>query len=558
MALLGLLLCARIGLQLLNPWILQSFIDGARAHESLHTLTVLALLFVGVAMALQVVSVVDTYLAENVGWTATNRLRRDLALHCLRLDLAFHGAHTPGELIERIDGDVTALASFFSRLIIQVLGNVLLFLGVLVLVYRIDLRVGVALTVFALVSALGVNGVRDKAVPYWASARQASAELFGFLEERLAGTEDIRACGAGAYVLHRFAACSRHLLRAQRRASVVGSAVGASTTVLFALGTALALGLSAYLYRGGAISLGTAYVIFAYTQLLQQPIQQLTRQFMELQQATAGIARIQGLFALRSAGAEAPKAVPLPDGALSVALTQVRFAYAEAEPLLQDLSFALEPGEVLGVLGRTGSGKTTLTRLLVRLYDPAAGSVRLGGVDLRDVTTASLRARVGMVTQEVQLFHASLRDNLTFFDRAVPDAQVVQALHELQLWDWYRTLPCGLDTRLAPGSMSAGQSQLLACARVFLKDPGLVILDEASSRLDPATEQRTASAVRRLLLGRTGIIIAHRLAAVARADRILILEGGRIAEYGPRVALARDPSSRYATLLHGDRDEALA
>jgi ABC-type multidrug transport system fused ATPase/permease subunit len=236
----------------------------------------------------------------------------------------------------------------------------------------------------------------------------------------------------------------------------------------------------------------------------------------------------------------------------------VCFAYGDDAPVLRDVSFALAPGEVLGVLGRTGSGKTTLTRLLLRLSDPASGSVCLGGIDLRSALSASLRARVGMVTQEVQLFHASLRDTLTFFDRAVPDEQIIQALHELHLWEWYRTLPRGLDTPLAPGDMSAGQGQLLAFARVFLKDPGLVILDEASSRLDPATERLTEAAVDRLLAGRTGIIIAHHLATVERADHILILDDGRMVEYGARAALARDPDSRFATLLRGDLGEALA
>jgi ABC-type multidrug transport system fused ATPase/permease subunit len=228
--------------------------------------------------------------------------------------------------------------------------------------------------------------------------------------------------------------------------------------------------------------------------------------------------------------------------------------------VLHDVTFDLPPGRVLGVLGRTGSGKTTLTRLLFRLYDPAQGSIRLGGVDLRDAGLGDLRTRVGLVTQEIHLFHASVRDNLTFFDRSIPDARILAVLDDLGLGAWYRGLPRGLDTKLAPGGsgLSAGQAQLVAFARVFLKDPGLVILDEASSRLDPATERQVEHAVDRLLAGRTGIIIAHRLGTVGRADRILILERGRLVETGPRAALAADPDSPFAQLLQRGLEEVLA
>jgi ATP-binding cassette subfamily B protein len=218
----------------------------------------------------------------------------------------------------------------------------------------------------------------------------------------------------------------------------------------------------------------------------------------------------------------------------------------------------LAPGRVLGLLGRTGSGKTTLTRLLFRLYDPTAGAIRLGGVDPRDMRHDELRARVGMVTQDVQLFQATVRDNLTLFDRSISDARIVAILEELGMRPWLNTLSLGLDTELsAGGGLSAGESQLLAFARVFLQDPGLVVLDEASSRLDPATERLIERAVDKLLKGRTGIIIAHRLATVQRADEILILNRGRIAEHGAREQLACDPASRFATLLRVGMDEVL-
>jgi ATP-binding cassette subfamily B protein len=225
-----------------------------------------------------------------------------------------------------------------------------------------------------------------------------------------------------------------------------------------------------------------------------------------------------------------------------------------------EISLRLAPGRVLGLLGRTGSGKTTIARLLLRLYDPTGGEVRLGGLPVREASLADLRRRVALVTQEVQLFQGTVRDNVTLFDPAIPDERIIAALAGLGLTAWYRALPAGLDTELASGSggLSAGEAQLLAFVRVFLKDPGLVILDEASSRLDPATEALLEEAVGRLLAGRTAIIIAHRLATVARADEILILEGGRISEYGARAELASEPTSRFARLLHTGRGGAPA
>jgi len=194
----------------------------------------------------------------------------------------------------------------------------------------------------------------------------------------------------------------------------------------------------------------------------------------------------------------------------------------------------------------------------VRFYDPTSGVIRLGGVDARDLPIAELRGRVGLVTQDVQLFHASARDNLTFFNPAISDRRIFEVLEELGLAAWVRSLPMGLDTQIGPRALSAGEAQLLAFARVFFKDPGLVILDEASSRLDPATEQLVEHAVSALLRGRTAIIIAHHLTTVQRADEIMILDEGRVIEHGERVRLSADPASRFATLLRTGLEEVLA
>ncbi len=555
---LALLLFTVTGLQLLNPLIIRRFIDQAMGGSAADTLAVIAAAFMVVAIATQAVSVAATYLSEQVGWTATNLLRRDLTMHCLRLDMPFHATHTAGELIERIDGDVTALANFFSQFVIRVLGSGLLLLGVLALTFREDARIGLALGAFVLVAAAVLSRIHSFGVPYVTADREAAARLFGFIEERLAGADDIRANGAGPHAMRGYYQSGRAAFRSARKAAVVNAGLVSATMLLLMLGYALALALGAYLYRAGEITLGTVYLLFQYTELLRRPLMQVTQQLREFQQAGAGAVRVRQLLDIPAAVPDRA-GEPLPDGALTVAFDDVSFAYDDEGPVLSDISFRVEAGSVLGVLGRTGSGKTTLTRLLLRLYDPTSGTIRLGDIDTRAAGVAGLRQRVGVVTQDIQLFQATVRENLTLFDSGIPDDHIIRVLTDLGLDGWLASLAGGLDTELEPaaGGLSAGEAQLLAFARVFLRDPGLVILDEASSRLDPATERLIERAVGLLLSGRTGIIIAHRLATVQRVDHILILEDGRIAEQGTRRALAADPRSRFSGLPRAESGGAV-
>jgi len=578
--LLAGLLFSSIGLQLVNPQIMRYFIDAARLGGAAETLLSAALLFIGVALVQQVVSVLATYLGENVAWTATNALRADLAEHCLRLDMSFHNARTPGEMIERIDGDVTTLSNFFSQFVIQVLGNVVLLIGVLILLFREDWRVGLTLTGFSVITLGVLSRLQSIAVPHWTAERQANADLFGFLEERLSGTEDIRANGAEAYVMRGFYRLMRGLMKRSLKAALMVNILFNTTLLSFALGSAAAFAVGAWLFQEGVLTIGTVYIVFHYTTMLERPIELIARQLQDLQKAGAGMTRVRELLntqsKIRDVDAHLPPASALPAGALAVEFRDVTFGYDDVlvsngngsrgngkEVVLRDLSFRLSPGRVLGLLGRTGSGKTTLTRLLFRLYDLDSGAIRLGDdislTDLSQVPLSDLRQRVGVVTQNVQLFHATVRDNVTLFDDGVPDEKVLRVIQELGLGKWLESLPGGLDTELeSGGGLSAGEAQLLALARIFLQDPGLVILDEASSRLDPATEHLLERAVDRLVQGRTAIIIAHRLGTVQRADEIMILENGCIGEHGVRARLANDPGSHFYSLLQTGLEEVLA
>jgi ABC-type multidrug transport system fused ATPase/permease subunit len=548
--LLAGLLVSSIGLQIVNPQVMRFFIDAAVGGEAAMRLSWAAVLFIVLALLQQGLAVSGRYVGENVAWTATNALRAELAAHCLHLDMSFHNNTSPGELIERIDGDVAELSNFFSQLVIRVVGNLVLLAGILVVLFFEDWRVGIALTMFAVGAVLALTRVRGLAVPYQKAFRAATADLFGFIEERLAGTEDIRSSGAVGFVINGLYELQYKILghwrETQNRFLLIRFVGG----MLHTLGTGIALALGFYLYRRSLVTIGTAYLIVHYVNLIGRPIRELTHQTEGLQNIGAATERLADLRRVSRRIKDGPGA-ELGPGALGITFDDVSFAYGEGEAVLDRITFDVGAGAVLGLLGRTGSGKTTLARLVFRLYDPSQGSVMLNGVDIRRSALRTLRRRVAMVTQDVQLFEASVRDNLTFFDRDIRDERIVEAIEELDLAEWYASLPEGLDTRLETGGhgLSAGEAQLLAFTRVFLRDPGVVILDEASSRLDPATEQLIERSVDKLLENRTAIIIAHRLTTVERADEVMILDGGRIVEHGYRRRLATDPQARFYRLL---------
>jgi len=557
---LGVLLLTTIVMQTVNPQFLRTFIDSAQAGAATSVLVTTALVYVAVGLVRRAMQLGTAYISNDLGWRATNALRMDLMEHALYLDLPFHKQNRPGQLIERIDGDVLAMANFFSQFVVRILGSGLLLVGILVALYLEDWRMGLGLTAFSLASLAVLLRLREHAMAESTAEREQSANLFGFIEERLAGVEDIRSNGGGAYAMRRFFECMREYTRTSQIAWLKRSVVWLMSMVLFNVGYVIALLLGATLYFSGAVTLGAAYLLSHYVGMLFHPIEMLTQQLQDLQKAGAGVTRVRELLATERDVRDGHKEV-LPEGPLSVTFEDVSFIYEDGDqPVLHRVSFSLQPGTSLGLLGRTGSGKTTLSRLLFRFYDPTAGSVRIGGVDLAEMRLEALRRRVGLVTQDVQLFKASVRDNLTLFDDTIADERLTALLHELGLGEWLERLPDGLDTQLEAGGggLSAGEAQLLALARVFLRDPGLVVLDEPSSRLDPATEHLIERAMDRLMEGRTAVVIAHRLGTVQRVDEIMIMDEGRVLEHGRREDLVADPDSRFSYLLQTGMEDAFA
>jgi ATP-binding cassette subfamily B protein len=554
-AALAAVVLATTVLPLLAPQLTRRFVDDAIAGAPIQTLLWIALGYLTLALGGQAARLLTAWLASQLAWDGTNRLRETLAEHALGLDLDYHGQRSPGEMIERVDGDVVALAEFIVAFLLDVVVSLLLLVGVLVMVMTVDWRIGTVLLIYCALVGYAMVRMQRLAVPAATQVRQRSAALYGQMEERLAGAEDIRANGAGVHAVHRFHQSAADLYRATLRAERIGAGLFAGTAVAFAAGTAIVLGVAAWTQQAGllTITIGTLVLLFQYTQMIRTPFERLLDQLQQYQKALAGVARIGELLSQQRTLPTPAEPVPLPSGALAVALDRVDFAYPDdQQPVLSQVTLQLAPGQTLGVVGRTGSGKTTVARLLLRLYDPTAGSVQVGGVDLRRADPESLRRRIAVVTQDVQLFAASVRDNLTLFrPELADDDQLRHVLTEVGLTSWLDRLPEGLDSVLAPqgGGLSAGEGQLLAFARAFLADPGLIVLDEASSRLDPATEEAIDQAVVRLLHGRTAVLIAHRLSSLARVDQIAVMDGGKVVEYGPRAELAADPNSRFGGLL---------
>ena len=551
---LALALFSTIALQVATPQVIRLFIDRATAPDG-GPIRTLALLYVGAVLVQQAFRVVTVWLGEVVGWLTTNELRADLMAHALALDPSFHATHPPGEMIERVDGDLTGLSQFFAQFLLTVVGNVLLLIGVLVVVWFEEPTAGAVLTGFAVVALVSLVAIRRIAAGPAERLRESNAALFGYLEERLVATQDIRANAAELHVFRGFYERARDRIRRVTRSRVTNSFAAATNSTLAGIANALAFGVPAVLVGRGEISLGVAFVLYFYTQLLMQPLTNMSDQVQGLQQAIAGGRRVLAVLATTSEIVDG-RGADLPAAPLAVAFDGVTFGYGGDPDILHDVTFDLRPGEVLGIVGRTGSGKSTIARLLVRLHDPRRGVVRLGGVDVRDLTRSHLRSRVGLVTQEVHVLRASVRDNLTLFDPSVDDEAILAAVSRLGLGPWFDRLPDGLDTIVREGGagMSAGEAQLLSFGRAFLADPSLVILDEAASRLDRITEGVLESAIDHLLEGRTGVLIAHRLATLDRCDTICVLDHGRVVELGPRDALAADPSSHFGQLLRTGLD----
>jgi len=476
-------------------------------------------------------------------------LRTRVFRHLTDMSMSFFDRSKAGVLVSRMTSDVDSMAELVQFGLIQLLMNILLLVfsvvSLAVVSWQLLLLCLVALPFVVLAS---VKFQRDANAAYL-GVRDHIGSTLSRLQEGIAGVRVIQAFAREDDQIARFHVQSRELYDAHMK-SVWVQAWYLPVIELAGFGTtAVAVGAGGWLVLQGTVSLGdVAFFVLALNNLFE-PVQQLSQLFNTVQSAGAGLRKLFELLDTPPDVDHKPGAVDLPlSGVLTV--DGVSFAYADGPSVLRDVSIEVPPGEKLALVGPTGAGKSTLAKLMARFYDPSQGSVAFGGVDLRDATAASLRERIVVIPQEGFLFAGSIRDNVRIARADATDDAVDEALRSVQAYDRFSALPEGLDTpvRDRGARLSAGERQLVSLARAALVDPAVLVLDEATSSLDPGTEQAVEAALTHLMEGRTVVVIAHRLSTSERADRVGVVADGMLAELGPHAELVA-AGGRYAALF---------
>jgi ABC-type multidrug transport system fused ATPase/permease subunit len=549
----GALVALSSALALAGPLVVRQIVDDARGGASTDDLVKLAALFLAIAVGAQLLTVAFTWSATVTAWHTTNEIRVRLAGHVLGLDHEFHRQHTPGELIQRVDGDVTSVSDFLGQVVPRVVGALAMVFGMILVLAVVDWRLAVGAVLYVVLSALLIVKGRHRAVGEASDEMGAYAKLYGGIEERLTAAEDLRANGAGAHAMWRFIGESAGAMKSAVRRESAFLRLWWAVQGSVAVGASVSLISGAVLVSSDAISLGTAFLMFQYVLLLERPLEDVVHQLETVQKANGAMVRVIDLLAVRPTITDHGTTSP-PAGPLSIEFDSVSFRYqadvsqSDSDHVLRDITLSVAAGRSVGIVGRTGSGKTTLSRLVLRLIETTDGQLRLSGVPIGEIPLTELRQRVAMIPQEVELFSGSVRDNVTLFDAAPSDEQVAKALRLAGL----ETLVAGgIHRDLGAGGtgLSAGEAQLLALARVWVRNPDVVVLDEATSRADPETEGRLEAAVAELIRGRTTLIIAHRLSTLRHVDEIVVIDHGAIVEHGDRDVLVADHASRFHHLL---------
>jgi ABC-type multidrug transport system fused ATPase/permease subunit len=544
---LAALVLADIVMTTANPLIAARFIDEATARAPSAQLYRLAFAYLVIAVTNMAVGLIAGRLAVGLAQHSTNDVRIDLVDHVLRLNHRFVSGVPSGDLLERIDGDTTTLEHYLSSFIFDVLAATLLTVGVVTVALISDWRLGGALAVSALIALAVILRAQGVARPWLRAERRARSQLSGFIFERLAHREDIRATSAENYTLSRL---SEPLTGLRRAMAMAGAGLRVSSSGLelgVAIAMAAVLAVGGYLLGAHGVALGTVFLAYQYIGVLSSALYRVSQRLSDLASASGSLDRIADLLALPTAETSGPQRA-IPGSGLE--FRHVDFSYDGVNPVLRDVTFRVPAGGSLGLIGRTGSGKSTAAALIWRAYDPDRGAVLIGGVPSTELSIEAVRAGVGVVTQETYLFHASLRDNLTVFDATIDDARIAEALRAVGLDTWLAALPAGLDTTIVAdgSSLSTGQRHLLSMARVLARDPRVLVMDEVTSHLDPSTELIVHGAMARLMTGRTTVLVTHRGHAFDLVDHVVVLEAGAVSWQGPRDAV---PDDVLSALLKG-------
>ena len=486
---------------------------------------------------------IQTFNIQAIGQRLTARIRDDLFSHSLSLSLRFHDGMPVGKLLTRLTSDVDALAEVFGSGAVGVLGDLVSLLVIATTMLLIEWRLGLLLLSTQLPVTLVVLWLQRRYRKANYRVREELSQLNADFQENLQGLEVVQMFRREQVNGQRFAHTGAAYRQAVNGTIFFDSSISAflEWVALGAVATVLAVG--GWMVTSGAMGLGTLTTFILYSQRLFDPLRQLAERFTQIQGGLTAVERIGELLEKPLEIVESPDARPLVDSGLGeVIFEDVNFSYRPDEPILRNLSFRIAPGEHVALVGPTGSGKSTVIRLLCRLYEPQSGRILLDGRDIRSIPIADLRQQLGVVLQDTFLFSGNVADNLRL-NRPISDQRLQDVCSELGLDGLLERLPQGLQTVLRErgGNLSSGERQLLAVARVAIRNPTVLVMDEATAFMDPSTEATLQRDLDRLLQKRTAVVIAHRLATVEASDRILVLRRGELIEQGPHHELrARD------------------
>ena len=515
------------------------WLDGMAVPEAMRLLVLLLLGAVLVRLGLQGI---QTFNVQIVGQRLTARIRDELFAHAMGLSLRFHDRTPVGKLLTRLTSDVDALAEVFGSGAVGVLGDLVTLLVIAVTMISIEWRLGLLLLVSQVPVVLGILWLQSRFRKANYRVREELSQLNADLQENLQGLEVVQMFRREATNSARFAQVTAAYREAVNGTILFDSAISAFIEWVALSAVAVVLALGGAMVLGSAMGLGTLTTFILYSQRLFDPLRQLAERFTQIQGGLTAVERIGELLEQPIEIADLPAsertAAAIQSGsrrasAGEVIFDNVSFAYREDDTILTDLSFRIAPGEHVALVGPTGSGKTTVIRLLCRLYEPQRGRILLDGIDIRQLPIPTLRQRLGVVLQDTFLFSGNVADNLRL-DAPISSDALQQICSELGLEPLLRRLPDGLATELRErgGNLSSGERQLLSVARVAIRDPSVLVMDEATAFMDPSTEATLQRDLSRLLQQRTAIVIAHRLATVETADRILVLRKGYLIEQG--------------------------
>jgi ATP-binding cassette subfamily B protein len=533
---------------LAGPALVRYAVDHGITKHDRYPLDVAAIAILGLAVLKPFVVRAQTLLAATAGERFLDALRTTAFEKLQALPLGFFEQERTGVLVSRLTSDIQALTEFLREALVEVVGSALqIALTVTVLIILSPTLAGVSLVALP-VLMVSSWAFHHSAGRVYHAIRDRVAETLTAIQEGLSGVRVVQAFRRERETLDAYEPRSRAQVGAWRRASYVNIRLFTMIPLAQTVALVAVLLVAASMYRHGSISEGTIAAYVLYLVQLFDPIARFSEWLGDFRQGLAALGKVVGLLQTENAVSERAHAVELPaDGALE--LRDVTFGYDAGAPVVGGVSLRLETGEHVALVGVTGAGKSTLAKLLTRQYDPQRGSIALGGVDLRDGTLGSLRRRIVMLPQEGHLFSGTIADNVRLADPEASDEAVLHALEQIGARERFEALPDGIHTDVQTRGvrLSAGERQLVGIARVALSDPAVIVLDEATSSLDPATEAAVERALAAVVEGRTVIIIAHRLSTAERADRVVVMDAGRLVEVASHDELVAQ-GERYARL----------